>query len=91
MTVENTTFTGNAQADITWGGGLYVENVGLNLINTTFFENTANHGGGLYVNGANVSMLNTTIAYNTATDKLHLGAGGGGGMLVTGSGAVLNF
>ena len=90
VTVENTTFTGNAQANITWGGGLYVENVGLNLINSTFYWNTANHGGGLYIMNANVSMINTTAAYNIATDKFHLGAGGGG-ILVTGLNAHLNM
>ena len=85
ITLENVTVVGNQQisSGLTWGGGLYVENVGLNLINTTFYENTANHGSALYINDADVSIVNSTVAYNTATDKLHLGAGGGG-IFVTG-------
>ncbi len=85
ITLENVTVAGNQQisSGLTWGGGLYVENVGLNLINTTFYENTANHGSALYINDADVSIVNSTVAYNTATDKLHLGAGGGG-IFVTG-------
>jgi len=78
------------QERITWGGGLYVTSVGLNLINTTFYGNTANHGGGLYIASANVSMVNSTVGYNTVTDTLHSGLGGGG-ILVTGASTTLNM
>ncbi len=90
ITIENTTFSGNMQEYITWGGGLYATNVGLNLINTTFYNNTANHGGGLYIAGANVSMVNSTVGYNTVTDRLHSGLGGGG-ILVSGANTTLNM
>ncbi len=93
LTLENVTFAGNQQdtdGGHTWGGGLYVEGVDLNLVNTTFYANSANHGGALFVNDTDVSIVNTTIAYNEASNVLNSGAGGGG-IFVTGLDASLSM
>ena len=92
LTLENVTFAYNQQMGEghTWGGGLYVEGVDLNLVNTTFYANSANHGGALFVNDTDVSIVNTTIAYNEASNVLNSGAGGGG-IFVTGLDASISM
>ena len=53
------------------GGGIYVGDATLNLLNTTITDNVATSGGGIY-NGGNVSIYNSSITSNTV-----LSSGGG--------------
>ena len=73
------------------GGGLYATgnlygsgNVNVNLVNTTFYNNTGAYGGGVYIaNNSRVNILDSTIAGNTATR--------GGGVFLIGSNVTTNI
>ena len=65
INIYNSTFLNNSATNK--GGGLYIIDSGVTLINSSFNSNTANEGGGMYVNGDNVEVKSSTFENNTAT------------------------
>ena len=73
VNIDRCTFDGNS-VDATTGnaGGLYLENVTINMTATTISSNSAHYGGGIWIGQSAIANLtNDTIANNTAT----MGAG----------------
>ena len=85
-TIRNTTITGNSAA---LGGGAYISDSLVVLINDTISENSSDgNGGGLYEELGATSLYNVTVTGNVANaDKSGFDVGGG---LATGSIATLN-
>ncbi len=72
------------------GGGIYVRNSFLQLINTVVRDNRANMGGGLYLTeNSHLLMQRSTLKYNTAGHPETFGGGGitqrGGGIRIQNS------
>ena len=79
LQVTNSTFNGNVSLYTGNGGGIYIYNNSrttstLDVINSTFTDNTSAFGAAIYVfyttansTFTNVNILNSTIAFNTST------------------------
>jgi hypothetical protein len=68
VTIDRCSFEGNS-VDMTNGlaGGLYLENVTIQMTGTTIANNSANYGGGFWIGqSAIANLVNVTIANNTA-------------------------
>jgi hypothetical protein len=68
VTIDRCSFEGNS-VDMTKGlaGGLYLENVTIQMTGTTIANNSANYGGGFWIGqSAIANLVNVTIANNTA-------------------------
>jgi hypothetical protein len=58
--------------DVRWnvatvkGGGLWVDDVGMLLAESTVRDNSALAGGGIYVSGASLELYESTLSHNTA-------------------------
>lgn len=65
------------------GGGLYNAMPNLELINTRFYENSAQAGAGIYNTGASARVLHGTLHYNVATQQ-------GGALYNLGAGTVVS-
>ena len=77
--IENITIKGGYLADISFGGGIFLEVGRLDLDHVTVFGSKAYYGGGISVvassgSGAVLNVLNSTITDNTSI------SGGGGGI-----------
>jgi len=87
LTLNNCIVSGNSTNNN--GGGIFVRYAGskLNVNNSTISGNSASlqGGGGIAVFGCTANVTNSTIANNTAQV-----IGYGGGMLIFGTGAVVN-
>ena len=71
------------------GGGVYVENGTLKLMNGTITENTAQRGGGIFINsGANLTMTGGTVTSNKTVDKNSDEFTGGGSNLAGEGGGI---
>ncbi len=86
VTIDRSTFDSNT-VDQTTGNaaGLYLEDLNLDITNTTISNNTGHFGGGLWAGQSDILMLeNVTIANNTAS--------GGGGVWFANqvTGTILN-
>ena len=81
LRLENLTVTGG-QAGSDVGGGVYLANGSLTLINSRIVSNSAVYGGGVFQDGAGgrVDAINSVIELNTTTNQ-------GGGLYVRGSAA----
>lgn len=85
--IEASTFYSNT-ADVS-GGGLYVEEGVVTIVNATFSGNTANvSGGGIYVYAGDVSINNATIVYNGCDADAGDGNDGEGGGIYEWNGSV---
>ncbi len=79
--LDGFTITGGAESDC--GGGLYVEDAGLEVNHCTFDSNSAAQGGALCLTGTStVTIFADHFTNNTATD------GDGGAILLAGSGSL---
>jgi len=84
--IEGFTFTGGvAQGTFpaNVGGGMYITDSDITVVNCIFTDNLATWGGGLYVRNNTVANIDSCLfTDNEATN-------GGGGMYITGSGITL--
>ena len=73
--ISNTVITRNIAIgqNAAWGGGIYCDDSGPTIINTTLSENISNSGGGAFFNDSNPTIINSTLSEN----KSVYGQGGG--------------
>ncbi len=81
QTFENTTLGQNTAS--TQGGGLYNALAGLKLVNTRFYQNSAQDGAGIYNSAAQMRVLHGTLHQNSATNQ-------GGALYNLGAGTVVS-
>ena len=83
LRLENLTVTGGQTGDA--GGGVYLVNGSLTLVNSRLVSNAAAYGGGVFQSGAGgrVDVIGSRIELNTSTNH-------GGGLYVEGSAAFTN-
>ena len=83
LRLENLTITGGQTGDA--GGGVYLVNGSLTLVNSRLVSNAAAYGGGVFQSGADrrVNVIGSRIELNTSTNH-------GGGLYVEGSAAFTN-
>ncbi|HET7375302.1 MAG TPA: hypothetical protein VFK30_01265, partial [Anaerolineae bacterium] len=83
LRLENLTVTGGQTNDV--GGGIYLVNGSLALINCRIISNSAAYGGGIFQSGPaeRVDVIDSRIELNTSTNH-------GGGLYVDGSAAFTN-
>lgn len=86
-TITASSFTNN-QATTAQGGGLYLENGQVRIVNSTVSSNKANNGAGIYLSGGNATFNNLTIAHNTSQNGS--GAGIAGGIVQVGGSVTMS-
>lgn len=86
-TISASSFTNN-QATTAQGGGLYLENGQIRIVNSTVSSNTAVNGAGVYLSGGSATFNNLTIAQNTSQSIS--GAGIAGGIVQVGGNVAMS-
>jgi hypothetical protein len=83
LRLVNVTVTGGQTSDV--GGGVYVANGSLSLVNCLVISNTAAYGGGIFQGGTTgrVDVIGSVIELNSTSNH-------GGGLYVNGSAALTN-
>lgn len=83
VTVQDATFDGNSAND-GGGGAIFNTSTSVNVINSSFINNTADNSGGLGASSADVDVTQSNFNNNEALD-----GDGGGAYLSGGNGAIV--